>query len=118
MKIALSRIVRTILNISTVVLVSLVALAGITDVAITMDSSNSHPTDGTAQMNELQQESRQAVNAEPRKPDQVKEKAQSGPNAVQGDKDLHGMNVPDNSESARTVRKQIEGALDKVAPGN
>lgn len=118
MKTSLSHITRAILHISTIVLVSLIALIGVTDSAIAIGSSSSNPTDGTAQMNNLQQESRQAVKAEPRQPSQVKRKAQRGPNAVQGDKDLRGMNVPDNSESARTVRKQVEEALDKVTPGS
>jgi hypothetical protein len=31
---------------------------------------------------------------------------------------MHGMNVPDNSRKAKTVRKQAEEALKKVTPGN
>lgn len=82
------------------------------------NSSRSNPSEGTAQMNNLQETSRQAVKAEPRNRSQVQRKAQRGPNEVQGDADLHGMNVPNNSKKATTVRKQAEEALKKITPGD
>jgi glucan phosphoethanolaminetransferase (alkaline phosphatase superfamily) len=81
-------------------------------------NSRSNPSEGTAQMNDLQETSRRAVKEEPRSRSEVQRKAQRGPNEVQGDADMRGMNVPDNSKKATTVRKQAEEALKKVTPGD
>lgn len=119
MKRFLHRMVRSFMRISVIVLAAILIFVGFGNSAIAFgNSSNSQPSKGTAQMNRLQEQSRRAVREEPRSRETVQRRAQKGPNEVQGNADLHGMNVPDNSKNATTVRKQVEGALKKVTPGN
>lgn len=113
-----SQLARKCLQFSVVIVASVILMLGGTHAAIALGSSSSDPAAGTAQLNQLQEESRQAVRSEPRDTKELKRKAQRGPNEVQGDADLGGMNVPDNSQQARTVRQQAEDALKKVTPGD
>lgn len=113
-----SQLARKCLQFSVMIVVSLLFMLSAMDSAIAFGNSNSNPSQGTAQMNQLQQQSKKAVRSEPRSSKVVKKQAQRGPNEVQGDADLHGMNVPDNSRQAKTVRQQAEEALEKVTPGN
>lgn len=78
--------------------------------------ANSRPSEGTAQMNDLQETSKRALEREPRGKNEVRGQAQKGPNSVQGDADVGKMNSVGNS-SAKTVRDQLEDALDSVTPG-
>jgi hypothetical protein len=91
---------------------------GVASPALAIGHSSSQATDGTAQMNELQETSKRALRAEPRSGKRVQQKARRGPNEVQGDANLRGMNAPKNSQETTTVRKQVERALEKVTPGN
>lgn len=118
MNVALSQWARRLVRLSVVITASVLLMLSTTDSALAFGNSNSTASEGTAQMNQLQQESKNAVRAEPRNSREVKRQAQQGPNEVQGDADLQGMNAPDNSQQATTVRQQAENALKKVTPGN
>lgn len=93
-------------------------ILGVASPAIAFGNSNSSPSEGTAQMNNLQETSKQAVKAEPRSRGEVQNMAKEGPNEVQGSANLRGMNAPKNSQENTTVRKQVEEALENVTPGN
>jgi hypothetical protein len=86
--------------------------------ALAFGNSTSQASEGTAQMNELQETSKRALQAEPRSGKRVQEKARRGPNEVQGDASLRDMNAPKDSSETTTVRKQVERALEKVTPGD
>lgn len=115
---SLSQFTRKFLQVAVAIAASFVMLLGVADSAMAFGNSNSQASEGTAQMNQLQKESARAVKSEPRSRRQVQKQAQQGPNEVQGDADLGGMNAPDNSRSTRSVRQQAEDALKKVTPGN
>ncbi|MBD2108316.1 hypothetical protein [Nodosilinea sp. FACHB-13] len=114
----LRRLNRNLARISMVVVASLFLLLGIANPAMAFGNSGSSPSDGTTQMNNLQETSERALDAEPRNQQEVRRKAQQGPNEVQGDADLHTMNSPSDSQSATTVQDQIENVLEKITPGN
>jgi len=118
MNFSLSQIIRKFVRISIVMVATVFLMLGSTHPALAFGNSNSNPSQGTAQMNQLQKESKRAVRSEPRSRQQVQQRAQRGPNEVQGDADLQGMNVPSNSKKATTVRQQAEDVLKKVTPGN
>lgn len=110
---------RSFVKTLAIAVVAVFLIMNIASPALAFGSSDrSNPSEGTAQMNNLQETSRRAVKEEPRSRSKVQRQAQRGPNEVQGDADLHGMNVPDNSKKATTVRKQAEEVLKKVTPGD
>mgnify|MGYP006310235133 CR=1 FL=1 len=86
--------------------------------ALAFGHRGSQASEGTAQMNELQETSKRALKAEPRSGKRVQQKARRGPNEVQGGANLRGMNAPKDSSETTTVRKQVERALEKVTPGD
>lgn len=115
----LRRLNRNLARISMVVVASLFLLLGVANPAIAFGNSSSSPSDGTTQMNKLQETSERALDAEPRNQQEAQRKAQQGPNEVQGDADLHTMNYsPADSQSSTTVQDQIENVLEKITPGN
>lgn len=118
MKHFFSQLASQLAKVAMVVFAAVILFVGVASPAIAFGNSSSSPSEGTAQMNNLQETSKQAVKQEPRNRQEVQRKAQQGPNEVQGDADLHGMNVPNNSKQTTTVRKQAEDALKKVTPGN
>lgn len=118
MKQILGELVRRLAKVTLVILAATFLLVGVASPANAFGNSSSSPSKGTAQMNDLQETSRRAVKQEPRSRREVQRQAKRGPNEVQGEADMHGMNVPDNSRKAKTVRKQAEEALKKVTPGN
>lgn len=118
MKQVLQQIKHNLTRISMVVIASLFLLLGVANPAMAFGNSSSSPSDGTTQMNKLQETSERALDAEPRNQQEVQRKAQRGPNEVQGDADLNTMNSPADSQSATTVQDQIENVLEKITPGN
>lgn len=108
---------RQLAKASIILAASVFLFLGVTNPALAMGSSSSHPSKGTAQMNALQETSRQAVKGEPRSQSQVQRQAQQGPNEVQGSADLDKMNTPNNSRESTTVRKQVENVLEDITPG-
>jgi cytoskeletal protein RodZ len=118
MKQVLSRLSRNLVRISMVMFASLFLLLGVANPAMAFGNASSSPSEGTTQMNNLQETSERALQAEPRSQREVQNKAKRGPNEVQGDADLHTMNSPADSQSATTVQDQIENALEKITPGN
>lgn len=114
----LNRNLRHLAKISVVAVASLFLLLGVVSPAMAFGNSSSQPSDGTTQMNNLQETSERALKAEPRGQGEVQNKAQRGPNEVQGDADLHTMKSPAGSQSTTTVQDQIENVLEKVTPGN
>ena len=81
--------------------------------ALAFGGSSSSSEKGTAQMNELQDASEQALKQEPRSGDEVKSKAREGINEVQGKANSEKMASPETSGS-RTVRDQAEDALENL----
>jgi hypothetical protein len=92
-------------------------LLGATAPAMAFGSNSSNSSQGTAQMNDLQETSNQAVKDEPRGIQDVQAKAKRGPNEVQGNADLDKLNTPANSQSATTIEDQAKNLLDKITPG-
>lgn len=86
--------------------------------AMAFGSSSSSPSKGVAEMNELKETSKQAVEAEPRSTKEIQNKAQKGPNAVQGSANLDKMNTTANSQEATTVSEQVEEILEGLTPGD
>ena len=114
----LNRQMQRFAKISLIIVTTVFLFVGVAHPAIAFGNSNSSPSEGTAQMNNLQETSRRAVKQEPRSRQEVQNQAQRGPNEVQGDADLQGMNSQSNSQETTTVRKQVERALENVTPGN
>ncbi|MGF1459543.1 MAG: hypothetical protein ACFBSG_11005 [Leptolyngbyaceae cyanobacterium] len=83
--------------------------------AFAIGSTPSDSSKGVAELNDLKETSRKAVRDEPRSKDEVKGKAQRGPNEVQGDADLNKMKNPGNSQQSKTVAEQAENALENLA---
>ncbi len=84
--------------------------------AFAFGTSPSKPTDGTAQLGNIERES-QKVAGSKASPGSMKEseaRAQGGINEVQGDADKDKMSRPSNSQDATTIRDQIGKALKKV----
>lgn len=84
--------------------------------AFAFGSSPSSPSKGVAEMNDLQAESKQAVEAEPRDLKEIQGKAKRGINEVQGRAGMEKMNTPVDSQEATTVREQVENALERITP--
>lgn len=83
--------------------------------AAAFGSSSSSPAKGTAEMNELQETSKQAVKGEPRNLKEVQSKAAEGTNAVQGKASMEKMNAPKGSApEATSVREQVVDTLDRM----
>lgn len=101
-----------------VVVASLVLFLGVTSQAIAFGNSSSHPAEGTAQMNNLQETSQRALKDEPRSRSQVQKKAQEGPNEIQGSADADKMYSQKDSSETTSVRKQVEKGLESITPGN
>lgn len=77
----------------------------------------SSPSKGTAPINDILEESENALKAEPRTMDEVIDKAYQGPNEVQGGADLDQMKRPDNS-NAVTIEERVEEILENVTGRN
>lgn len=107
-----------IIRASMVVFASLVLFLGVTSPAMAFGNSSSHPSEGTAQMNDLQEASEQSLKNEPRSRGEVQKKAQEGPNEIQGSADADKMYNQSNSRETTSVRKQVEKGLEKITPGN
>ncbi|MGF1569439.1 MAG: hypothetical protein ACFCVD_15460 [Nodosilinea sp.] len=112
---------RSIANAYGRVIKSLVALAacaslmlGAAGPALAFGNSGPSQSEGTAQMNRLQDISKRAVDAEPRNRGEVQRAAQKGPNEVQGNADLDKMNSPEDSSGATTIKDQVENALETI----
>ncbi|MEO1295185.1 MAG: hypothetical protein AAFW75_05160 [Cyanobacteria bacterium J06636_16] len=83
--------------------------------AVAFGSSSSSPAKGTAEMNEIQATSKQAVKGEPRDLNEVQSKAAEGTNAVQGKASMEKMNAPEGSApEATSVREQIVDTFDRM----
>ncbi|NJN88620.1 MAG: hypothetical protein HC881_22995 [Leptolyngbyaceae cyanobacterium SL_7_1] len=80
-------------------------------------SAPSSPSKGTAPINDILEESENALKAEPRTMEEVIEKANQGPNEVQGGADLDQMKRPDNS-NAVTIEERVEEILENVTGRN
>lgn len=76
-------------------------------------NTSSSPTEGTAKLNQAQQESEDVIKGQPRGMNAVQEKAQRGLNGVQGAADTGKMKSPGDSEGATTVRGEIKDVLDQ-----
>ncbi|NEP20187.1 MAG: hypothetical protein F6J97_25435 [Leptolyngbya sp. SIO4C1] len=79
--------------------------------AFAFGNSSSRPEEGTAQLNQVQEESEAAIKQRPRGLDEIKAKANSGLNAVQGSADASKMKNPATSRSEKSVADQAEDAL-------
>jgi hypothetical protein len=108
---------RKLTSISLVIFASLFLFLSTANPAMAFGSSNSRPAEGTAQMNSLQETSKQAVKSEPRSRSEVQSKSNTGLNGVQGEADLQKLNSPRNTQSAKSVREQAENALESITPG-
>lgn len=76
-------------------------------------STPSSPTKGEAPLDNILEESQNALRDEPRTLEEVTEKASQGPNEVQGGADLDQMKRPDNS-NAVTIQERVEEILENV----
>ncbi|MGF1521183.1 MAG: hypothetical protein ACFBSF_02520 [Leptolyngbyaceae cyanobacterium] len=84
--------------------------------AVAFGSSPSSPSKGTAEMNDLQATSKQAVRGESRSLEEVQSKAENGLNGVQGSAGANKMNTPGDSQEATSLREKAENMLDSSAP--
>jgi hypothetical protein len=82
--------------------------------AMAFGSNASSPSKGLPEMNEMKETSKEVVRKEPRSLEEVQEKAQRGPNSVQGNANLDKMNTPANSQAAQTIPEQAKELLDNA----
>ncbi|GEM_PF-1810001 len=98
---------------------SLLVFSGLSP-ALALDRATSSPSEGAAVLDNIKNESKDAVQDGVDRSQKIQNKAQSGPNEVQGSADLHKMYTPRNSDDntgATSVRKQIENVFEDASPG-
>jgi hypothetical protein len=85
--------------------------------AFALGTSKSKPSDGVANLDNIEKRAEQVAKSDPSYLDMEKtqQRTQAGFNEVQGGADLDKMNNPSNSQDATTVVDQIEGALEKAS---
>ncbi len=79
--------------------------------AFAMGSSQAKPSEGIAQLDKIEQRSKDVLKEGPRGMQEVQERAKGGINAVQGGADQSKMNTPENSKEAVSVIDQVKDAL-------
>ncbi|MEO0456357.1 MAG: hypothetical protein AAF152_07195 [Cyanobacteria bacterium P01_A01_bin.114] len=77
-------------------------------------NKSANPSEGAAQLDQVQQESEKVSNSQPRGRESVQTKAERGLNGVQGAADTGKMKSPSDASGATTVKEQVEGALDSA----
>ena len=77
-----------------------------------MMSSKSKPTDGTTQLNKIDDKAQKTIDNPAMDLAEIEKRSQNGLNEVQGSADKNKMYKSDSSEPV--VGKQIEKALDKI----
>lgn len=82
--------------------------------AYAMGSSKSKPSDGTVQLNKIEERAQDVAKSDPLTLEETEARSQGGLNEVQGAADKNKMSRPSNSQDATTVRDQVKGALEKV----
>jgi hypothetical protein len=83
--------------------------------ALAIGSTQSQPSQGEAQLNEILEESQDAIRPENAlNADKVIERANEGLNEVQKDADVEEMNTPENSRQATSAAEQVQRALGKA----
>ncbi|MBH8572472.1 hypothetical protein I8752_05360 [Nostocaceae cyanobacterium CENA369] len=82
--------------------------------AAAIGSSKSSPTEGTTQLNEIQEKTDEVARSAPPSLEEVQSKSEKGLNEVQGDADINKMKRPDNSQNATSVIDKVEDYLGKV----
>jgi hypothetical protein len=98
------------------VLITAFMLLTTTVPAFAFGTSRSKPTDGTAQLGNIERESQKVAESKvaPGSMEESEARAQGGINEVQGDADKDKMSRPSNSQDATTIRDEIGKALKKV----
>lgn len=88
--------------------------------AFAFGASSSKPTDGTAQLSNIERESQDVAESKvaPGSMKEAQARSQGGINEVQGDADKDKMSRPSNSQNATTVKDEIGQALKKVKDRN
>lgn len=86
--------------------------------AAAIGSSKSSPTEGTAQLNKIQEKTDEVARSAPPSLEEVQSKSEKGLNEVQGDADKDKMNRPENSQNATSVIDKVEDYLGKVTGNN
>jgi hypothetical protein len=84
--------------------------------AFAFGAPSSKPTDGTAQLGNIEREAQKIAESKvaPGSMKEAEARAQGGINEVQGDADKNKMSRPSNSKDATTITDEIVKALKKV----
>ncbi|MEH2110767.1 hypothetical protein [Nostoc sp.] len=82
--------------------------------AFAIDSYQSHPTEGTTQLLDIQRKTDEAAKEPPQGLKKVQEESNKGLNEVQGAADIDKQKRPENSEGATSVEENVKNLLDKV----
>jgi hypothetical protein len=82
--------------------------------ASAISSYQSDPTEGPTQLLETQRRTDEVAKSPPLSLKEVQKNSNEGLNEVQGDADIDKMKRPENSQSATTVREEVENFLEKV----
>ncbi|MEH2414767.1 hypothetical protein [Nostoc sp.] len=85
--------------------------------AFAIDSYQSHPTEGTTQLLDIQRKTDEAGKAPPIGLRKTQNETNEGLNEVQGAADIDKQKRPENSQSSTSVEETIKNALEKVTGG-
>jgi hypothetical protein len=94
-----------------VILFSAILAISISNVAIAKTVKND-PTEGTVQLNRIQQKAEDVANSAPATLEEVEERSKGGLNEVQGSSDQNKMKLSNDSQPA--VADQIQTAIEKA----
>lgn len=72
---------------------------------------SAEPSEGTAQLDEIYNESKQVTKGQPRGMEEVAGKASAGLNSVQGTADASKMKSAGDSQGAETVKEDVKNAI-------
>lgn len=75
---------------------------------------SAQPSEGTTQLDNVYEESKEVSNSNPRGMGEVQKKASEGINGVQGAADMNKMKSPGDSPAAQTVKDDVKDAFEAV----
>ncbi len=83
--------------------------------AFAIESYQSHPTEATDQLNQIQRKTDELAKSPPPGIKEYQENtSEGGLNEIQGKADINKMSRPENSQDATTVEDEVKNILDKV----
>ena len=104
--------IRPVRFLFTVLICTILFVANVVPAQAGMMSSKSKPTDGTTQLNKIDQKAQQEIDNPAMNLEEIEKRSQNGLNEVQGSADKNKMYTSNSSEPA--IGKKIEKALDRI----